>query len=1047
MVLIFDNIKITQQDSDNNSVVTVGYLNSIKGLTGATGPAGPNGLIGPTGPTGNRGTTGSTGPAGNNGVTGPTGPIGPAGNNGDTGPTGPVGPAGLIGPTGPSGGPVGPIGPTGNPGPIGPIGNTGPTGSAGPIGPIGNTGPTGSAGPIGPIGNTGPAGSAGPIGPIGNTGPTGSAGPIGPNGNTGKTGPTGPTGSAGPIGPIGNTGALGKTGPTGPTGSAGPIGPIGNTGATGKTGPTGPTGSAGSIGNTGATGKTGPTGPTGSAGPIGPNGNTGPIGPIGNTGPTGLQGVTGPTGTIPSTISVNNLTLNSNTNYFASFKSIDTSRNWYQISTSSNGQYQYACNGVSIYKSSDYGETFTAISVNSIASGGSTDLRVVACSADGQYLITGVYGQYVHTSANGGTSWTQRIGVINTNAVAVSSTGQYMMMGGVGNYIYVSSDYGVNYGSGQAASSNWNSAAMSSNGVFQYATDGTRLYYSANNGANYFTYNTSPLNVSRNHKSVAVSSTGTYVTTVVSGATAGVIYVNKTGAGVTKATADDANIGTFTAISTPVNQLFTSVSMSSTGQYQAVVSSGASGKLWISFDYGTTFNEISSEPNRDYRSVNITSDGEYIMMAVSNGYIYKNRIKTLLLGSIVYKVTDTSSNDLTTMNHWGDINTTGKICSSYLQTGSSNPIDTTYKLSVIGNMLVGNGTSSSTLIFSGTSTNPLITTKPSIFHRTNVGLGLASDSAISFQTNGSATLTEVMRITPSGYVGIGLTVPNARLHVSGGNPSLSISYVGYLDGAGANASDATSNFYTSAIFSNAISVGSYVFITSDARIKKDIDLIDDMSALNKLRLIEPKKYKYIDQVERGNNETYGFIAQQVKEHLPNAVNIQSEFIPNIYNNYECIIDSSSNFIQLNNFEKEINIGDELKIYHANGELTSLVIEINLVDKYIRIDYDQNFTPIITADLKEKVFVYGKKVNDFHKLNKDCLFTINFSATQEIDRIIDWHTKEIDRSVSSNASAFYGPSLLTKIKTLEQQNTNLLNRIASLESQIANILERIQNGGL
>ena len=39
--------------------------------------------------------------------------------------------------------------------------------------------------------------------------------------------------------------------------------------------------------------------------------------------------------------------------------------------------------------------------------------------------------------------------------------------------------------------------------------------------------------------------------------------------------------------------------------------------------------------------------------------------------------------------------------------------------------------------------------------------------------------------------------------------------------------------------------------------------------------------------------------------------------------------------------------------------------------------------------KEKwnnVFVYGKQVDDFHILDKQKLFALNFSATQEIDRI-------------------------------------------------------------
>jgi len=56
----------------------------LTGLTGATGPAGPQGATGPAGPvgaTGAQGPVGQTGPAGPSGPTGPTGPQGIPGGN------------------------------------------------------------------------------------------------------------------------------------------------------------------------------------------------------------------------------------------------------------------------------------------------------------------------------------------------------------------------------------------------------------------------------------------------------------------------------------------------------------------------------------------------------------------------------------------------------------------------------------------------------------------------------------------------------------------------------------------------------------------------------------------------------------------------------------------------------------------------------------------------------------------------------------------------------------------------------------------------------
>jgi len=66
---------------------------------------------------------------------------------------------------------------------------------------------------------------------------------------------------------------------------------------------------------------------------------------------------------------------------------------------------------------------------------------------------------------------------------------------------------------------------------------------------------------------------------------------------------------------------------------------------------------------------------------------------------------------------------------------------------------------------------------------------------------------------------------------------------------------------------------------SDTRIKKDIVDIDDTEALEKILLVQPKKYKYIDET-KGTHEVIGFIAQQIKEIIPHAVNLGEGTLPN-----------------------------------------------------------------------------------------------------------------------------------------------------------------------
>ena len=71
-----------------------------------------------------------------------------------------------------------------------------------------------------------------------------------------------------------------------------------------------------------------------------------------------------------------------------------------------------------------------------------------------------------------------------------------------------------------------------------------------------------------------------------------------------------------------------------------------------------------------------------------------------------------------------------------------------------------------------------------------------------------------------------------------------------------------------------------VLISSDERVKENIVELSDDIALQKLRNINCYKYNYKDKQSVGNIETIGFIAQQLKQYLPEAVSIGRGFLPN-----------------------------------------------------------------------------------------------------------------------------------------------------------------------
>ena len=215
-----------------------------------------------------------------------------------------------------------------------------------------------------------------------------------------------------------------------------------------------------------------------------------------------------------------------------------------------------------------------------------------------------------------------------------------------------------------------------------------------------------------------------------------------------------------------------------------------------------------------------------------------------------------------------------------------------------------------------------------------------------------------MRTTNSGFVGFGVDDPMQKLDVNG---NINI---------------------TGNIMKNYVPITNATLTFSDSRIKINIADIEDTSALDKIMKIEPKNYNYIDTDERGTNNVIGFIAQQIKDVIPEAITIGEEYIPNIYKYYTII---SSNMILVDDANiNKIFIGNTLKIKVNNIPYITRVI--NKVNKTITID--------IQIDVNAKCLIYGIKINDFHFIDKTYIYTLNVCATQEIYRRLEEQKKEI-----------------------------------------------------
>ena len=273
-----------------------------------------------------------------------------------------------------------------------------------------------------------------------------------------------------------------------------------------------------------------------------------------------------------------------------------------------------------------------------------------------------------------------------------------------------------------------------------------------------------------------------------------------------------------------------------------------------------------------------------------------------------------------------------------------------------------------------------------------------------------------------GNVGIGTNSPYAKLHVVGNSGSISsgthygfqynttiASYTGVHNGISIYGSDdiVAGNW----VLSHAGTMGS-----SDERIKKEIVDVEDGQALSTLRLLKPKQYKYRDDVKRGTEPVWGFIAQEVADTIPYATQKRTECIPNIY---ETVNVSASNVITFTNFNTinlESNTTSRLKLYDSKKNEHMVKLVSILGEHIIQVEEDlTNWTGSFDESNTEgnQIFVYGEEVNDFHFLNKNAIWTIATAALQEVDRQLQAEQ--------------------VKVATLETQLTSVLARLDALES--------------
>lgn len=208
-----------------------------------------------------------------------------------------------------------------------------------------------------------------------------------------------------------------------------------------------------------------------------------------------------------------------------------------------------------------------------------------------------------------------------------------------------------------------------------------------------------------------------------------------------------------------------------------------------------------------------------------------------------------------------------------------------------------------------------------------------------------------------------------------------------------------------------------IIFSSDERIKKDITIINDETALNIINNIETYEYNYKDLEKQEEHKTIGFIAQNVMEHLPNAVSLKEQFIPDELREIKNAVWEDNKLI-IDDIDFTDSHTGLCKFYLTDEDISGdgIMKEVKVQDDKKTFIFDKKW---------KQVYLHSKEINDFHTLDKNQIYALHHSGIQELSR-------------KNDALNIEKETMQTQITTLLEENNSMKSRLEALEAAIINL---------
>ena len=163
---------------------------------------------------------------------------------------------------------------------------------------------------------------------------------------------------------------------------------------------------------------------------------------------------------------------------------------------------------------------------------------------------------------------------------------------------------------------------------------------------------------------------------------------------------------------------------------------------------------------------------------------------------------------------------------------------------------------------------------------------------------------------------------------------------------------------------------------SDHRIKQNIAPIPFADSLNKLSLTNPTSFNFKkDHIYSEDSLQHGFIAQELKEHFPEAVTVSTGYLPIDLSSVKITYsDPSKTILGVANIASyKINENAQLEISNASGTILVKIVDFDNTANSITLD----------KNIPDNFIRLRFLVDDFHYVQYDKFIPITISAIKKL----------------------------------------------------------------